>query len=91
VSGLHSVEGAPSLVPAWADPLNHQTWVLRLHETLGRRGIAQLNIADGWKVKLTGMTAEVPDDGDPANPWCTDGLQLSYGPYQVLSVAFTRS
>ena len=47
-AGLLSVEGGPSLVPAWAKPLGPEMhggptrWVLRLHETLGRRGTARL-------------------------------------------------
>jgi alpha-mannosidase len=88
--GLLGISSAPSLAPSWSEPLAPGLWVLRLHETLGRRGTAQVKLAPGWKaraVKMNVTAAEAPSD---PTQWQTGVLPVPFGPYQVLSVAFTR-
>ena len=44
--GFVGLEGGESLQPAWAEPIGGGQWILRLHETLGRRGSAVLHLKD---------------------------------------------
>ena len=47
-AGLLGLEGVESVVPCWAKPaVNGQGWILRLHETMGRRGEIRLRLAKG--------------------------------------------
>jgi alpha-mannosidase len=81
-SGLRGVDEAPSLVPAWAEPLVGRAWRLRLHETLGRNGSARVLLAPGWKAKPVGL------DGKAAAVWVQEALSVPFGPYKVLTVEF---
>ena len=84
-AGLERVEGVSSAVPAWAEPVEGG-WVLRLHETLGRRGALRVGLASGAK------GAPVDLLGQPlANAKTTGGeVSLPMTPYQVRSVKITR-
>ncbi|MDR1280918.1 MAG: alpha-mannosidase [Opitutaceae bacterium] len=82
-AGLLGVEGAPSLAPSWAEPVEGG-WVLRLHETLGRHGTARVRLAEGWKaepVALDGASLGLPQAG---------GIDLPFTQYKVLSVRISR-
>ncbi len=78
-AGLQSVDGVPSAVPAWAEPIDGG-WVLRLHETLGRRGPVNFSVSDGVK------TEPVDFLGRPLGNAGT----FKITPYQVRSLKFTR-
>ncbi|MFA6286429.1 MAG: glycoside hydrolase family 38 C-terminal domain-containing protein [Opitutaceae bacterium] len=84
-AGFEHIEGVSSAVPAWAEPVN-DGWVLRLHETLGRRGALKLCLASGVKgtpVDLLGqpLTGAETTVGEVALP---------ITPYQVRSVKIVR-
>ncbi len=79
--GLLGLSGALSLQPCWAKPLGRDRWLLRLHETLGRRGVAQLDLAPGWSARLTDL-AEKPGRR------LSNG-QMTFRPYEVVSVLLT--
>jgi alpha-mannosidase len=83
-AGLLGLEGGESLVPCWAKPAGPGAWILRLHETLGRRGEARLLLQGGWRAQWTDLSeapggACVPEDGG-----------LSFEPYQLLSLKLFR-
>ena len=84
-AGLERIEGVSSAVPAWAEPVKGG-WVLRLHETLGRRGALKVSLAPGAK------GAPVDLLGRPlSNAKASAGaVALPVTPYQVRSVKFTR-
>jgi alpha-mannosidase len=76
-AGLLGIDGPPSVVPAWSKPLDGGAWVLRLHETMGRRGVVQLRLADG-------KTATPVDlRGEPQHEPTTS---IGVKPYEVVSV-----
>jgi alpha-mannosidase len=75
-SGYVDLQGAESLVPAWARPLSSDRWLLRLHETLGRRGHGKIILAPGYELETVGVRDAV---GEPVAP------EISFGPYQILS------
>jgi alpha-mannosidase len=81
-AGLLAVEGAPSLVPAWAVPATESAWVLRLHEVSGQPGTASLKLAPGWSARRCGL------DGTPAASLPRG--QLKFRPYEIVSVRLER-
>ncbi len=84
-SGFERVEGVSSAVPAWAEPVEGG-WVLRMHETLGRRGALSVGLASGVKGTPVDLL------GQPLAGAKTTGgeVALPVTPYQVRSVKFTR-
>jgi alpha-mannosidase len=59
-AGLLGLDGLESLVPTWAKPaVGGQGWILRLHETMGRRGKVRLRLADGLKAYKTDLSEQV--------------------------------
>lgn len=81
-SGLVGIQGGASLVPAWAQPLDDNCWLLRLHETLGRRGEVRLQLAPGCSLWAIGA-------GDTLGKKVS--TRITFKPYQVLSYAIRRS
>ena len=82
-SGLLDVTGSPSVVPAWAKPLDDGGLLVRLHETLGAQGKVKLKLADGFVAKRADIRGNV-----------TGLLQdraLAVGPYAVQSVLIERA
>jgi alpha-mannosidase len=56
-AGFLGLEGGETLVPAWAKPAEDgQGWILRLHETMGRRGSAKLRLAEGYAAYATDLS-----------------------------------
>jgi hypothetical protein len=53
--------------------------MLRLNETLGRRGGARLRLADGWRATEVDLRAQPVGDG-------RELAQLAYTPYALISV-----
>ncbi len=84
-AGLESLAGVGSAVPAWAEPVDGG-WVLRLHETLGRRGAVKLALANGANAVPADLLNQPLADAKAA----TGELSLKVAPYQVRSVKFTR-
>jgi alpha-mannosidase len=46
------ISGLTSVVPAWAAPQGPESWVLRLHETMGNCGVIRLEPAPGWNLRI---------------------------------------
>lgn len=81
-AGLLGLTEAPSLIPAWAQPLDDRAWLLRLHEVAGEQGTATLRLAPGWTAQRCGL------DGSSPTP-IRAGTQLAYRPYEIVSVRLT--
>lgn len=75
-SGFIGVQGGASLVPAWARPFSKERWLLRLHETLGRRGEAQIQLEPGYVLEAVGVGDTLRDE---------TSTRIQFKPYQVLS------
>jgi len=82
-AGLRGVEDAPTLIPAWAMPVEKGAWVLRLHEVGGARGTARLALAEGWRARPATL------DGQAQEPPLEEGL-IAYSPYKIISVRIER-
>lgn len=74
--------GGGSLVPTWAMPDSDGSWVLRLNETLGHRGCAQLQLAEGYIARHAHLVGEV-------GPLLESG-RIPYTPYQLISIRIER-
>ncbi len=83
-AGFGGIEGGDSLVPAWAKPLADGSWVLRLHETLGKRGQARLRLAPDLSARLVDLT-DAPVPGGKLH-----GGTLAFTPYALLGVHICR-
>ncbi|PTX98426.1 alpha-mannosidase [Opitutus sp. ER46] len=70
-----------SLWPCWAKPGADGTWTLRLHELLGRRGVAELDVAPGWTVEPVNLRDV------PLGPPLSEG-RIAYRPNQIVSLRF---
>lgn len=84
-SRMPRIEGMPSLVPYWCVPVSKDCWVLRLHETLGRRGEVRLQAPSDWEMTL--LKKAMPDGGGVPLP--KDG-RTEVGPFAMISVCMTR-
>jgi alpha-mannosidase len=84
-AGFERIEGVSSAVPAWAEPVEGG-WVLRLHETLGRRGALKVGLSSGVKGTPVDLL------GQPMAEAKVAGGEVAFPitPYQVRSVKFTR-
>ena len=82
-AGFNAIEGVSSAVPSWAEPVEGG-WVLRLHETLGRRGNARIGLAKGAKATPVDLLGQ-PLAGAKA---ASGEIALPVTPYQVRSVKF---
>lgn len=85
-AGFVTQAGLASLVPAWAEPVANGGWVLRLHETLGRRGNARVALASGLAGELVDLLGKPLADAKVA----AGEVALPVTPYQVRSIKFTR-
>lgn len=78
-SGFLGLDGVESLVPCWAKPAaDGQGWILRLHETMGRRGKVGLRLAEKLKAFKTELSEETKDR-KPIR-------QLTVSPYELISL-----
>ena len=82
-AGLLGLDNASSLVPSWAQPVDKSTWILRLHETLGRRGQAMLRLRSGWEFERINLS------GKPIAQKFADGI-IHYKPYELISLKLSR-
>jgi alpha-mannosidase len=88
-AGLREIVGAPSLVPAWAEPVDEDTWILRLHEVDGRRGKARVCLLPGWKAR-----SAAPDHSAAGVDFARAGepeFVAHYRPYEIVSVVISRA
>ena len=68
-----------SVVPCWAKPAaDGRGWILRLHETLGRRGKVRVRLAPGLKAYKTDLS----EGGKSARPI----QDLTVNPYELVSL-----
>ncbi len=78
-AGLANLENGGSLVPCWAKPAaDGRGWMLRLHETLGRRGTTPLRLAEGMRAYRTDLS-EGAGDGKAVT-------EAAYAPYELISL-----
>jgi alpha-mannosidase len=78
-AGLIAIEGGDSLIPCWAKPAEDGNgWILRLHETLGRRGEAQLVLRKG----LAAHRLTLSENGTGKRI----GNAVPFSPYELLSI-----
>lgn len=78
-AGFLGLEGGDTLIPCWAKPAaDGNGWILRLHETMGRRGMAVLRLADGRRAFKTDLSEEttMPDSIS----------EVRFHPYELLSL-----
>ncbi len=78
--GFLGLEGGDTLQPVWAQPEPKGAWVLRLHETMGRRGVARLRVAPGWNVARVDLSGQAQPGGSVA--------RVVFRPYEVVSLRF---
>lgn len=82
-SPLVSVTGGETLVPAWSQPLDSKSCLLRFHEAGGQRGAVQIKCASGWEA------APCAASGSPLKaPRGT--IRLPFDPHQIVSVRFQK-
>jgi alpha-mannosidase len=79
-----SLEGGPSLLPVWAQPLEDGNCVIRCAETMGRRGHADIRTADGNIVEIVDLM------GNPMPSPALQGMRISFGPYQLFGIKISR-
>ena len=84
-AGLVGISGGPTLVPAWAMPLNEESWLLRLHEVAGQRGEARIELEAGWTARRCGLDGAV-ERGPPR----TSPSVIAFRPYEIVSVRVER-
>jgi alpha-mannosidase len=81
---IDDVLHAPTLIPAWAKPESDGSAVLRLHETLGRRGVARLALRSGVRAERIDLR------GLPTRADSLAGDRLTFGPYELISLRLRR-
>jgi alpha-mannosidase len=81
---IDDVLDAPTLIPAWVKPELDGSAVLRLHETLGRRGMARLVLRPGVRAERVDLR------GLPTKTDALVGEKLNYQPYELISLRLRR-
>ena len=76
--------GCESAVPAWVRPAKGGGLLIRLHETLGRRGSLTVKCAPGFKAQLVQMDQSI------ALGEAAESLPVPVAPYKILSVQVRR-
>ncbi len=84
-AGFDGLKNGGSLVPCWAKPAaDGRGWILRLHETLGHRGRAQLRLRNGFRASRTDLSEKPVGDAE------TYLAELAFQPYELISLRITR-
>jgi alpha-mannosidase len=83
-AGLLGLTDAPTLVPAWAQPLGGDSWLLRLHEVAGQRGRVTLQLAPGWKAQPCNLAGEISTRAKAEK-------RVAFRPYEIVSLRLTKS
>lgn len=79
------LEGGESLVPVWVRPLEDGSFVVRLNETMGRRGTCRVLLRDGARADIVDLSGNPM----PEVPF-RDNL-LTFGPYALLGLRIRSS
>jgi alpha-mannosidase len=82
-AGFLGLSGGDSLQPAWAAPGGPGKWTLRLHETLGRSGVATIHLKKGFRARRITL------DGSPAKEKIS-GNRIAFTPYKIVSIEISR-
>ncbi|MDX6767571.1 MAG: glycoside hydrolase family 38 C-terminal domain-containing protein [Candidatus Methylacidiphilales bacterium] len=77
------LEGGASLLPTWAKPIDARSWILRLNEVSGQRGIADIRLAPGWTALPVNLSEEPTQGNRPVT-------RISFKPYELLSLKIFR-
>ena len=81
-SGFLGLEGGESLQAVWAKPAKDgKGWILRLNETMGQRGKANVLLAEGYTASPTDL---LEGDGGKAI------TQITFKPYELLSLRICK-
>jgi alpha-mannosidase len=78
--------GGESLVAAWVRPAPGGGMLLRLHETLGKRGEMHVQCQAGWKAQVVNM-----DGSELMQSTATVELDVPFGPYKIVTVRLIRA
>lgn len=82
---FRGLEGGSSLVPVWVKPESDGAMVVRLNETMGRRGACGILLAEG-------ATAEVVDlSGNPMEGVSLKQNRLKFGPYALIGLYIRKA
>ncbi|OAM88752.1 alpha-mannosidase [Termitidicoccus mucosus] len=82
---MPAIEGMPSMAPLWAVPVDADNWVLRLHESMGRRGTAHIAAPAGWHLSI--LEKALPGAADKPFP---AGGEVEIGPFSFISLGLRR-
>lgn len=74
------LEGGESLVPVWVQPLKDGSFIVRLNETLGRRGQCKVLLADGASAGIVDLS------GNPMKEVSFRKGVLEFGPYSLMGL-----
>ena len=74
------LEGGESLVPVWVQPLADGSFVVRLNETMGRRGKCRVLLAEGARAEIVDLT------GKPMKGVSFKQGILEFGPYALMGL-----
>jgi alpha-mannosidase len=78
-AGFLGLDGLESVIPSWAKPAaDGRGWILRLHETMGRRGKVSVRLDKGLKAFKTDLS-ERTTDAQPLR-------EISVSPYELISL-----
>jgi alpha-mannosidase len=78
-TAFRGLEGADTLIPTWAMPLDGRRWTLRMNEVHGLRGTTRVLLAPGWTARKTNLLDE------PLGEPLRDGV-LEFAPYEIVSL-----
>ncbi len=78
-TAFRGIVGGNSLMPSWAQPLEKNRWVLRLHEVTGQSGKAMMELAPGHRARKIDLR------GKPLGAFLRDG-RLSFRPFEIVSL-----
>ncbi len=83
-AGFLGLEGGETLVPSWAKPAEDgRGWILRLHETMGRRGSAKLRLAEGYAASITDLSEKREE--------AVTVEEIRFTPYFLISLRISKN
>lgn len=82
-SPLKGLSGGESIHPCWVRPMGPGKWILRLNETLGKRGRIKVNTSPGFQMSLVDLLNR------PTGKTIENGV-LFFSPYELISVLFSK-
>jgi len=79
-SPLLGYKGGESLIACWARPERNGTWILRLHEVLGRNGTITLQLAGNAKAERVDLL------GNPVDTFSREANSFPFRGYEIVSL-----